>query len=415
MGKIHYDPTDPNACKEFPDQMFNITTDVSPFVLGMRGECSFVQKVRNMENAGVAVAIVVDNKNEFVDEILMSDDGTGGGIRIPSMLIGKKDGTKIIEWMAEATQEEKDQIVIMCEFIMAENAVVTYDFWFTSSSDRALNFLEDFASMGKKLDKYAQFTPHYVFWECMQCDQKYLENDCYGGGKYCAVEPSNANIKGHEIVLEDLRQLCLWEHLSEKNTTEQWWQYIHEVHRSCNSVINHACSKNAHERLGINFDDTQSCVQQSFTGSDWQSKTNYNEKIDKEIQYWREYGTAIYPSIVINQKTYRGQIEPLSVYNALCAGFTDPPEQCLKTLHKEKLAVVEDEDFMNAINFDTKYIIALVVALILLNVVIVYCCRRKAKRDMQNEMNMQIESAVSQYFALTTKEPDGSQRSGYKA
>ena len=76
--------------------MFNITTDVSPFVLGMRGECSFVQKVRNMENAGVAVAIVVDNKNEFVDEILMSDDGTGGGIRIPSMLIGKKDGTKII-------------------------------------------------------------------------------------------------------------------------------------------------------------------------------------------------------------------------------------------------------------------------------------------------------------------------------
>ena len=123
-----------------------------------------------MENAGVAVAIVVDNKNEFVDEILMSDDGTGGGIRIPSMLIGKKDGNKIIEWMATATQEEKDQIVIMCEFIMPESDTVKYDFWFTSSSDRALNFLEDFASMGKKLDSQAQFTPHYVFWECMQCD-----------------------------------------------------------------------------------------------------------------------------------------------------------------------------------------------------------------------------------------------------
>ena len=42
MGKIHYDPDDPNACKEFPDQMFNMTVDVSPFVLGIRGECSFV-------------------------------------------------------------------------------------------------------------------------------------------------------------------------------------------------------------------------------------------------------------------------------------------------------------------------------------------------------------------------------------
>lgn len=106
-----------------------------------------------MENAGVAVAIVVDNKNEFVDEILMSDDGTGGGIRIPSMLIGKKDGNKIIDWMNTATQEEKDQIVIMAEFIMPELDVVKYDFWFTSSSDRALNFLEDFATMAKKLNK----------------------------------------------------------------------------------------------------------------------------------------------------------------------------------------------------------------------------------------------------------------------
>ena len=71
---------------------------------------------------------------------------------------------------------------------------------------------------------------------------------------------------------------------------------------------------------------------------------------------------------------------------------------------------------MNAINFDTKYIIALVVALILLNVVIVYCCRRKAKRDMQNEMNMQIESAVSQYFALTTKDGDNAAAaSNYRA
>ena len=46
-------------------------------------------------------------------------------------------------------------------------------------------------------------------------------------------------------------------------------------------------------------------------------------------------------------------------------------------------------------------IVGIVIALIAVNVVIVYCCRRKAKRDMNNEMQMQIESAVSQYFALT--------------
>jgi hypothetical protein len=49
-------------------------------------------------------------------------------------------------------------------------------------------------------------------------------------------------------------------------------------------------------------------------------------------------------------------------------------------------------------------IIAAVISLILINVVIVYCCRRRAKREMANEMQFQIESAVSQYFALTQKD-----------
>jgi len=54
--------------------------------------------------------------------------------------------------------------------------------------------------------------------------------------------------------------------------------------------------------------------------------------------------------------------------------------------------------------------VGIVVSLILVNVVIVYCCRRKAKRDMNNEMQMQIESAVSQYFALTNKDTTQSSR-----
>jgi hypothetical protein len=45
-----------------------------------------------MENIGVAVAIIADNTNEDIETIVMSDDGTGGGIRIPSMLIGNRDG-----------------------------------------------------------------------------------------------------------------------------------------------------------------------------------------------------------------------------------------------------------------------------------------------------------------------------------
>lgn len=45
-----------------------------------------------MENIGVAVGIVIDDKVRSVNSTLMSDDGSGGGIRIPSMLISKSDG-----------------------------------------------------------------------------------------------------------------------------------------------------------------------------------------------------------------------------------------------------------------------------------------------------------------------------------
>jgi len=40
-------------------------------------------------------------------------------------------------------------------------------------------------------------------------------------------------------------------------------------------------------------------------------------------------------------------------------------------------------------------IVAIVIGLVIINLLIVYCYRRQQKREMQGEMQMQIESAVS--------------------
>lgn len=53
-------------------------------------------------------------------------------------------------------------------------------------------------------------TPRFVFWECLSCDTEFRETNCFGGGKYCAQETGNEYIQGHEIVLEDLRQMCVY-------------------------------------------------------------------------------------------------------------------------------------------------------------------------------------------------------------
>ena len=63
-----------------------------PVYLVDRGECHFTTKVRNIAREGGAAAIIIDDREEKVKRIIMSDDGTGAGIRIPSLLIGKESG-----------------------------------------------------------------------------------------------------------------------------------------------------------------------------------------------------------------------------------------------------------------------------------------------------------------------------------
>lgn len=98
---MYYDETNPYGCDEYAERKFEVDADgdITPFFIAKRGKCSFVKKVRNMENLGVSVGIIVDDYEENVDNVIMSDDSTGGGIRIPSMLIGVTDGNKLIDFM----------------------------------------------------------------------------------------------------------------------------------------------------------------------------------------------------------------------------------------------------------------------------------------------------------------------------
>lgn len=159
MGTMHFFPEYESACTAVSEEeiKIDVKSDMTPFMMARRGDCSFVTKVRNMEDLGVAVAVIIDNRSELISEVLMSDDGTGGGIRIPSMLIGREDGNLLVNWLAKATDEEKEQLVLMCEFVMPEYSNVAVDFWFTSSSDRAIDFLEDFTRIDQSLGDLITF------------------------------------------------------------------------------------------------------------------------------------------------------------------------------------------------------------------------------------------------------------------
>lgn len=205
----------------------------------------------------------MDNKREDVTTVIMSDDGTGTGIKIPSLLIGKNDGELLKDFFrkhggykymrndseddSEDDKEGKEQnydkkiieqaaLSVKFKFPHPDNKV-EYDIWYSSVEDKALDFIVDFQKYDQLLDQNVVMTPHFVTLDCPYCDTDYIEKDCYGEGKFCAVYQPNMNITGQKIIQEDLRQHCIHE-LYYKKDKSIFWDYIKNAHADCHGYIN---------------------------------------------------------------------------------------------------------------------------------------------------------------------------------
>lgn len=369
----------------------------APFVLADRGGCSFVTKVRNMEDAGGAVGIVIDSSDEDIQYVAMSDDGTGAGIRMPSMLISKKDGLKIIDFLKTASKEELASAIIMAKFEMSRpDDRVEYDIWLSSSNDKALDFIQDFGKLDEKFGRDALMTPHYVFWRCENCEKDFTDLHCFADGKYCAQDSSNMRLSGRKIIQEDLRQICIYNkyYADEGSDVEQrklWWQYMKSIHQNCYASVNYDCSMMAHRDVGIDMEETEKCVDDSWNMNMKEQSSLYNNPslkntlLDKEIAYEEKYGTSLFPAVVINNQTFRGQLEREAVFNAICSGFKDYPHYCKRYLKHDlntpELIFMEEQGH-------SKGTVALICSLIMLVVLIILCLyRRYAKRQMKEQMH----------------------------
>jgi hypothetical protein len=73
-----------------------------------RGKCHFVLKALHAQKVGAIMLLVVDNKrNESPDHVIMSDDGRGQAVKIPTFLISWQSGQVIKEAIKRDTEERK--------------------------------------------------------------------------------------------------------------------------------------------------------------------------------------------------------------------------------------------------------------------------------------------------------------------
>merc|ERR1712147_7168 len=141
--------------------------------------------------------------------------------------------------------------------------------------------------------------------------------------------------------MEDLRQVCLHSKLQYEGNEPAWWDYMKYVHQECFEYISEECSQDAHKKIGVEYADTMKCVDQSW---DFGSKNDPLWKRDNKIlrenaKQWTDYGVLYWPSITINQMTFRGNITPINVLEAVCASLWSQPSACMDFYEEEHIAV----------------------------------------------------------------------------
>lgn len=197
----------------------------------------------------------------------------------------------------------------------------------------------------------------------------------------------NGRVKGHDIITEDLRESCLHEKLSKSGQEAKWWDYMKYVHRECFGFITEKCSKLAHEDIGEDFETTKTCVNRSFKGKDWIKADN--DIMKENAEAWKEYGTLYWPSIVINKRTMRGDVNAENVMEAVCAAFSDPPQACIDFYEVEDIAYDRHNDVQaESSSISTELLVFVIVFLVGVNALLILAYRRCMKREMQEDMSI---------------------------
>lgn len=414
MGKIYYYPniTD-NAnysCEELPSIGENHPVDESPIYLVHRGDCTFVTKVRNVEKAGGHVALIIDNTDENVETVVMADDGRGREITIPGVLISKKDGQLLIDYLAE-NSDNINKVRLEVDFVMEHaNNTVKYDIYTTSDNEVVYKLINDFYYYQKQIFDLTNLTVHYITYEnplyisFAHKSNPEFEN-CLGLGKYCNNPGKFGTNDGREIVFESIKQKCVYKYAYEETGQKSlYWEYMIEFYRSCLNIpeptFTKECSMISSKTVGIPTEKINQCIYDSFIASEFEKKLlnfeNYfqNSLLNTDSAERFKYLISMIPTITINGRTFWGTWAASNLFEAVCAGFNKKPEACYAegAFQRER-----------TIGFFTIFVIVIIV--IFVNILIFIACKRyiqgKIKERLEStDINHKINTVVSSYLAL---------------
>ncbi|KAG0496082.1 hypothetical protein HPP92_000773 [Vanilla planifolia] len=350
LGFVVYPKANRKACKAFDEFDISFKTKAGglpTFLLIERGDCYFTTKAWNAQKAGAAAVLVSDDKIEPLITMDVPEEEMGNAdylqnISIPSALITKDLGDSFKKALANGDMVNVN--LDWRESLPHPDERVEYEFW-TNSNDECgpkcnsqIEFVRNFKGAAQILEHkgYTQFTPHYITWYCPEAFSlsKQCESQCINHGRYCAPDPEQDFSKGYDgkdVVMQNLRQLCVFKVANESGKPWLWWDYVTDFSIRCpmkEKKFNKECADKVIESLGLDLKRIDKCI-----GDPDANEENPILKAEQDAQIGHDSrgDVTILPTLVINNRQYRGKLDKAAVLKALCAGFqeTTEPAICL--------------------------------------------------------------------------------------
>jgi hypothetical protein len=372
---------------------------INIFVL-RRGGCSFVTKVKTAATKCAHAAVIVDKADsnltsEDLKHIVVADDGYGGSVEIPSVLISKSQGQKLIDSLKGG-----EQIVAELAWDIPTDRVVNLDMWISSASRESLRFLKEFSPKRRVLNSVMSFTPHYAIFMMSSADPAIFNQLCVEKGQYCAEDPDGAGpVTGIDVLDEDVRQLCIHEKYKTVNEgkvqfSHQFWDYIEQLGDACpvdgtgENVFGYKCSVQLMRKVGINPDDVNECA----------SKTRSDKLKDQ-----RDHPAWSPRAIRINGWRYTGMLDPDLVTRAICSGFITVPDECNQLLHpRDPFGVLHPEGLKGGVTFGQMVGWLFITLLVAFGILLLY--KRYIKKEMRitlrEQVMLEVQSQMSEYSRM---------------
>lgn len=367
-----------------------------------RGGCTFVTKTRVAAAMGAKAVIIIDSEARSKDElsrIIVADDGTGGDIRIPTILITKADG----ESLKAKAQSNGENVIAEFQWSVPSSDIASVHFWGDAGNLVSHIFYREFAPHALALGSHMEFTPHVhllhlssnigsLCWDRpTNTPHKYI---CAG-----SVPPTNTNIKGSDIIDEDLRQLCIYDNYKisagSKSTSEMYWNYMQYFTSSqgCNyengdRKISKACSERVMKAVNIDTEKINSCT----------SASSATQRLEDEVESMAWSVTALR----INGWRFSGSLSADLVLKAVCSGFPDQPSICED--------ILSPSSFTQLIGYSaTSMTLIVLVVMIVLSVIFFFYQRhtqRLVRDALRHEVMHEVKSQLADYTRLQDDDDD---------